>query len=53
LENTDDSIYGFTLGAGVDYNAGGDLSLIFDYAFREVREFPSANHIFTVKMAFE
>ena len=53
LENTDDSIYGFTLGAGVDYNAGGDFSLIFDYAFREVKEFPSANHIFTVKMAFE
>ena len=53
LQNAEQSIYGLTLGAGVDYNAGGDFSIIFDYAYKEVKEFPSANHIFTIKMAFE
>jgi opacity protein-like surface antigen len=53
LQNSEESIYGLTLGAGIDYNVGGDFSLIFDYAFKEVKEFPSANHVFTVKMAFE
>jgi opacity protein-like surface antigen len=52
LENTGDNIYGLTLGAGVDYNAG-DIDIIFDYAFREVKDFPSSNHIFTIKLAFE
>ena len=49
----DNNIYGFTLGAGVDYSVGGDFDVIFDYAFRDVKEFPTANHIFTVKLAFE
>jgi len=53
LENTSDSIYGLTLGAGVDYKAGNDLSIIFDYAYRDIKEFPTSNHIFTVKLAFE
>ena len=53
LENSEQSIYGLTLGAGVDYNTGGDFSIIFDYAYKEVKEFPSSNHVFTVKMAFE
>jgi len=52
LENSGDSIYGFTVGAGVDYNAG-DIDIIFDYAFREVKEFPTSNHIFSIKLAFE
>jgi len=50
LENSGDNIYGFTV--GVDYNAG-DIDIIFDYAFRDVKEFPSSNHIFTVKLAFQ
>ncbi len=53
LENTSDSIYGLTFGAGVDYSAGSDLSIIFDYAYRDIKEFPSPNHIFTVKMGFQ
>ena len=52
LENTENSIYSFTLGAGVDYNAG-DVDIIFDYAYRDVKEFPTSNHIFTIKLAFE
>jgi len=52
LQNTSDSIYGLTLGAGIDYNVG-EFGLIFDYAYREVQEFPTSNHIFTVKLNFE
>ncbi len=52
LESTENSIYSFTLGAGVDYNAG-DVDIIFDYAYRDVKEFPTSNHIFTIKLAFE
>lgn len=50
--NSANNIYGFSLGAGVDYNAG-DIDIIFDYAFRDVKEFPSSNHIFTIKLAFQ
>ena len=53
IENTDQNNYGLTLGAGLDYNVGGDFGITFDYAFRDVKDFPSANHIFTVKLAFE
>jgi opacity protein-like surface antigen len=50
LENMDNNIYGLTLGAGVDYKMSDNLSLQFDYAFRDVQEFPTANHIFTLKL---
>ncbi len=53
LENQSNNVYGFTAGAGIDYSVGGDFGIIFDYAFRDVKEFPSANHIFTVKLTFE
>jgi opacity protein-like surface antigen len=53
LENSSDHIFGFTLGAGINYETAGGLAVIFDYAYRDVREFDSANHIFTVKLAFE
>ena len=49
----ENSIYGFTTGAGIAYDLGGDFGFVFDYAFREVKEFPSSNHVFTVKMAFQ
>lgn len=53
LENNDESIMGFTAGAGVNYDFGTGIGLSFDYAYREVKEFPTPNHIFTVKMFFE
>ncbi len=53
VENNSDSIYGFTLGAGINYVTTGGMAFVFDYAFRDVKEFDSANHIFTVKIAFE
>jgi opacity protein-like surface antigen len=50
---SDNSIYGFTAGAGIAYDLGGDFGIVFDYAYRDVKEFPSSNHMFTVKMFFQ
>lgn len=47
------TIFGLTAGAGVDYKIGSGLGITFDYAYRGVSEFPTSNHIFTVKLAFE
>lgn len=52
-ENNEESIFGFTAGAGVNYEFGTGMGLSFDYAFRDTKEFPTSNHIFTVKMFFE
>lgn len=52
LENSSNAVFGFAVGAGINYNAG-DLSIIFDYAYRDVQDFPTANHIFTVKLGFD
>ncbi len=53
FENAGDYVYGFTFGAGLDYNIGGEVGFVFDYAFREVKDFPSANHVFTIKLSFQ
>jgi hypothetical protein len=53
LQNASDAIYDFTLGAGINYQTKDGVSFIFDYAFRNVKEFPTANHIFTVKLGIE
>ena len=53
VENSSEYIYGFTFGAGVDYRIGGEVGVVFDYAFRDVKDFPNANHIFTVKLNFQ
>lgn len=50
--DSESSIFGFTTGAGVDYKMGG-VGITFDYAFRDVQDFPTSNHVFTVKLAFE
>lgn len=47
------SIFGFTAGAGVDYKIGSGVGMTFDYAYRDVKDFPTSNHIFTVKLAFQ
>ena len=49
VQNQDDSIYGLTFGAGVNYDIGGGVGIVFDYAYRAVQEFASANQIFTIK----
>lgn len=51
FENRDDQIFGFTAGAGVNYEFSNDLGVTVDYAFRDVKEFPTSNHIFTVKLS--
>ena len=52
-ENTNQSIFGLTFGAGIDYQMENNMGIAFDYAFRDVKDFPTANHIFTVKLNFE
>ncbi|HRP92406.1 MAG TPA: PorV/PorQ family protein [Ignavibacteriaceae bacterium] len=52
-ENSEDSIFGFTAGAGVNDEIGTGMGVTFDYAYRDVSEFPTSNHIFTVKLAFQ
>lgn len=52
LENTSQSIFGLTAGAGVNYEMDG-IRISVDYAFRDVKEFPTANHIMTLKLGIE
>ncbi len=47
---SEDYIYGFTAGVGIDYEVEG-FGFKVDYAFREV-EFFDANHIFAVTLGF-
>jgi len=53
VENTSEYIYGLTFGAGINYQLEGGIGFAFDYAFRDVKDFPSANHIFTIKLNFQ
>jgi opacity protein-like surface antigen len=53
VENASEYVYGATFGAGIDYKIGGDLGFVFDYAFRDVKDFPTANHVFTIKLNFQ
>ena len=43
-------IYGFTAGAGVDYNLGG-IEARIDYAYRAVKYF-TGNNVFTISLGF-
>jgi len=53
LENTENNTFGFTFGAGLNYSFSDGMGLAFDYAYREVKDFPTPNHNFTVKLAIE
>ena len=53
LENTSESIYGITLGAGINYPLIEGVGIMFDYAYRDVKDFPTANHVFTLKLVLE
>lgn len=50
LEQAKDNVFGFTLGAGITYNAGG-IDLTVDYAFRKA-EFFDNNNVFSLKVGF-
>lgn len=51
LENSSQSIYGLTCGAGINYEIMEGVGVMFDYAYRDVKDFPKANHIFTVRLS--
>lgn len=53
LQESEQGIFGLTFGAGIDYKTDGDIGMAFDYAFRDVQDFPTANHVFTVKLSFQ
>lgn len=53
LENSDESIYNFTVGAGINYEMVDGINIKFDYAFRNVEDLPTDNHIFTVTLGLE
>ncbi len=43
-------VYGFTAGAGINYDLGG-IAVKIDYAYRSVKYF-SANHVFEISLGF-
>ncbi len=53
LENTSESIYGFTVGAGINYPLVEGVGILFDYAYRDVKDFPTSNHIFTLRLVLD
>jgi hypothetical protein len=52
LKNADLAIYNWSVGAGVKFTLLGSFDVIFDYAFRNVEEFPTDNHVFTLMLGF-
>lgn len=48
LQNSDDSIFGASFGAGIKYPIG-KFDFYFDYAFRQLTDYFDANNIFTIK----
>ncbi|HEX2867177.1 MAG TPA: PorV/PorQ family protein [Ignavibacteriales bacterium] len=46
------NIWGFTAGAGLNYDIGGGTDIRVDYAYRQVKSSFDANHVFSVGLAF-
>ncbi|MGE5431128.1 MAG: PorV/PorQ family protein [Syntrophomonadaceae bacterium] len=46
------NIWGFTAGAGLNYDIGGGTEVKVDYAYRHVKTSFDANHVFSVGLAF-
>jgi opacity protein-like surface antigen len=53
LQNNDQSIYDFTAGAGINYETSSGITIGFDYAYRNIKEFSTANHVFTAKIGIQ
>jgi hypothetical protein len=49
-QNTDNEIYGATMGAGIEYNLGG-MNLVLDYGYRSAKYF-NANQTVSIKLEF-
>ncbi|MDP4114605.1 MAG: PorV/PorQ family protein [Bacteroidota bacterium] len=52
LKNSDQSIRGFSAGAGVNYSTGG-IGMTFDYAYQAIKDFPKPTHTFSLKLALQ
>jgi len=50
MENSDQAIYSYTIGAGINVKLMDALNARFDYAFRPVENFPTDNHVFTLML---
>jgi hypothetical protein len=50
MKDAAQSIHGFNLGAGIEYELESAVRFSFDYAFKSVKDFPTDNHVFTVKI---
>lgn len=46
------NIWGFTAGAGLNFDIGGGTGVRVDYAYRQVKSSFDANHVFSVGLAF-
>lgn len=53
LQGSDDSIFRFSLGAGINYNFSEFGAISFDYAYRDVNAIFDSNHIVTLKIILE
>ncbi len=53
VENSDQQIYDFSVGGGINYEMVEGISVRFDYAYRSVKEFPTDNHVFTVILGIQ
>lgn len=51
LQNSSSSIYGLNFGAGINYSFGSGMGFTLDYAYRDVKDFPQPNHVFTIKLS--
>jgi len=53
VENSDQQIYDFSVGGGINYEMVEGISVRFDYAYRSVKDFPTDNHVFTVILGIQ
>ncbi|NOX64434.1 MAG: PorV/PorQ family protein [Chlorobi bacterium] len=51
-ENSSTAIYNWAVGAGINFNIADSFDLMFDYAYRNVEDFPADNHVFTLILGF-
>ncbi|MEN8192635.1 MAG: PorV/PorQ family protein [Bacteroidota bacterium] len=51
-EDTANSIYDWTVGAGLNFNMMNSVNIVVDYAYRNVNDFPTDNHVFTLMLGF-
>lgn len=51
VQESDDYIYGFTAGAGINYNLEGGFSIKIDYAYKYAKYF-DGNNIFALTLGF-